>query len=58
MVNQNKICSFKIKRQAKTVFLSDVEKTVEERTFYFLTNLDLKIGDFTINQLVYLHISL
>ena len=28
MVNQNKIFSFKIKHQAKTVFPSDVEKTV------------------------------
>ena len=30
MVNQNKICSFKIKRQdkKKNVFQSDVEKTV------------------------------
>ena len=28
MVIQNKILSFKIKRQAKNVFLSDVERTV------------------------------
>ena len=28
MVNQNKIFSFKIKRQAKKVFPSDVERTV------------------------------
>ena len=28
MVNQNKIISFKIKRQVKDVFLSDVERTV------------------------------
>ena len=28
MVNQNKIFSFKIKRQAKSVFPSDVERTV------------------------------
>ena len=28
MVIQNKIFSFKIKRQAKNVFLSDVERTV------------------------------
>ena len=28
MVNQNKIFSFKIKRQAKTVFPSEVERTV------------------------------
>ena len=27
MVNQNKICSFKIKRQAKNVFPNDVEMT-------------------------------
>ena len=30
MVNQNKILSFKIKRQAKNVFLRDVERTVED----------------------------
>ena len=29
MVNQNKIFSFKIKRQAKNVFPRDVERTVE-----------------------------
>ena len=34
MVNQNKIFSFKIKYQAKIVFLSDVEKTVD-KTLYF-----------------------
>ena len=28
MVNQNKIFSFRIKRQAKNVFQSDVERTV------------------------------
>ena len=28
MVNENKIFSFKIKRQAKNVFLRDVERTV------------------------------
>ena len=28
MVNQNKIFSFKIKRQAKNVFSNDVERTV------------------------------
>ena len=30
MVNQNKIFSFKIKRQAKNVFPRDVERTVVE----------------------------
>ena len=30
MVNQNKIFSFKIKRQAENVFPSDVERTVEK----------------------------
>ena len=28
MVSQNKIFSFEIKRQAKSIFLSDVERTV------------------------------
>ena len=33
MVNQNKTVSFKTKRQAKNVFPSDVENTVQE--FFF-----------------------
>ena len=33
MVYQNKIFSFKIKRQAKNVFLNDVERTVGYTTF-------------------------
>ena len=32
MVNQNNIFSFKIKHQAKTVFLSDVERLVSKVT--------------------------
>ena len=41
MVNQNKICSFKINRQAKCVFPGDVEKTAGKNvlscsTFAFL----------------------
>ena len=35
MVIQNKIFSFKIKRQAKNVFPSDVERTVESKDFYW-----------------------
>ena len=30
MVNQNKMFSFKIKRQAENVFPSDIERTVEQ----------------------------
>ena len=33
MVNQNKTFSFKIKRQAKDVFPSDVERTVVRSSF-------------------------
>ena len=36
MVNQNKIFSFKIKRQAKNIFPRDVERTVHEQVFFLL----------------------
>ena len=36
MVNQNKIFSFEIKRQAKNVFPKDVERTID--TQYYLSN--------------------
>ena len=42
MVNQNKILSFKIKRQAKNVFPNDVERTVVNFTNWLVfewTNL-------------------
>ena len=35
VVNQNKICSFKIKRQTQNVFPSDVEKTVVKQTIFY-----------------------
>ena len=53
MVNQNKIFSFKIKRQAKNIFPRDVERTViflrdiERKVFYKLTK---SVVDFALNQ--------
>ena len=41
MVNQNKIFSFNIKRQAKNIFPRDVERTVSIGTPYLLTILVL-----------------
>ena len=44
MVNQNKIFSFEIKRQAKNVFPRDVERTVDpdETAHYEPSHLDLR----------------
>ena len=42
MVNQNKIFSFKIKRQAKNVFQRDVERTVVDVSEVFLVSYNVK----------------
>ena len=52
MVCQNKIFSFKIKRQAKKVFHRDVERTVSIRTtktrlFKYIENFTTKEGKFS-----------
>ena len=44
MVNQNKVLSFKIKRQTKNVFPSDVEWTVTEKSVYFTARYIRKIS--------------
>ena len=39
MVSQNKVFSFKIKRQAKNVFPSDVERTLDLQTLVALVSV-------------------
>ena len=44
MVNQNKIFSFKIKRQAKNVFPRDVKRTVRGRRTLFYVQMPLVLA--------------